>query len=150
MTRFLMSVAALSLAMAATVEAAPHGGGGASRQGGSPGAGVARNEHSRGNAPAPYHTTHGTKFAHGYCYKGRDHKHWSCRYFWTKYGCSCWWCPSTHCWYYWCEKDDCYYPITYIVIEPVQVQAPVANPLVVLIEGSEMPTVGPDGKPLTR
>jgi hypothetical protein len=60
-----------------------------------------------------YHMRYGTKFDHGYFYRGREHKHWSSRYFDKRFDCYLYHCPSTQCYYYWCERDVCYYPISY-------------------------------------
>jgi hypothetical protein len=104
MRRFLLSVAAVvvSLALVATAEAGPKGNGS--------GSGVrSQPSHSR-----PYHEEHGTKFKGGYFYKGKDHHHWTYRYWWGKYGCYTYYCPSTSCWYYWYPQDNCYYPCSYV------------------------------------
>jgi hypothetical protein len=55
----------------------------------------------------------GTRFSGGYCYKGRDHDHWTERRWFDRYHCYCYFCPYSHCYYYWCERDNCYYPVTY-------------------------------------
>jgi hypothetical protein len=96
MRRFVLIVAALALglAMVGTAEAASRGG-------------------SRGGSHN-YHLSHGTKFKGGYFYKGKNHYHWSYRYWWGKYGCYSYYCPSTCCWYYWYPQDNCYYPCSYI------------------------------------
>jgi hypothetical protein len=57
---------------------------------------------------------HGTRFAGGYCYKGRHHCHWTHRCWWDRYGCCTYWCPSAQSWYYWYETDRCFYPVSYI------------------------------------
>src|SRR5690242_5226094 len=101
MKRVILGVAAvaMSLALVGAVEAAPKGG-----QHGSMG-----HRNSR-----PYHETHGTKFKGGYFYKGREHHHWTYRYWYGKYGCYTYYCPSTSCWYYYYPREDCYYPVSYI------------------------------------
>jgi hypothetical protein len=68
-----------------------------------------------GNKPfdAAYKTKFGTKFDHGYFYKGKDHFHWSYSCWNSSYGCYCYWCPSSCCYYYWCQPDTCFYPISY-------------------------------------
>ncbi len=60
-----------------------------------------------------YHLKHGTKFHHGWFYKGHHHHHWSHRC-WNSY-CRCWcfWDPCVECYYYFCGQDDCYYPMDY-------------------------------------
>jgi hypothetical protein len=73
-----------------------------------------------------YHMTYGTKFKGGYFYKGSDHHHWTYRYWWGKYGCYTYYCPSTCCWYYWYGRDNCYYPCSYVSsATPVAEAAPV-------------------------
>jgi hypothetical protein len=110
MRRFLLSAAAVvvGLALVGAVEAAPKGGG------------------SRGGSHNSYHMTHGTKFKGGYFYKGRAHSHWTHRYWYGKYGCYTYYCPSTCCWYYWYQPTGCYYPCSYIAkATPVYEKAPV-------------------------
>jgi hypothetical protein len=60
-----------------------------------------------------YNQTNGTKFAHGYFYRGRDHNHWSSSRWDSRYGCECYYDPSCSSWYYWCEPACCYYPVSY-------------------------------------
>ena len=102
MRRFILSVAAvvLGLALVATAEAGQKGGGREGRGG-------ERSSRS-------YHERFGTKFSHGYFYKGRDHHQWTHRYWFGRYGCYTYYCPSTSCWYYWYQQDNCYYPVSYI------------------------------------
>ena len=117
MKRVMLGVAAvaMSLAFVATAEAGPKGG----SHGGSMGK---SGSHS-------YHMEHGTKFKGGYFYKGKDHYHWTYRYWYGKYGCYTYYCPSTCGWYYWYPQDSCYYPVTYIVTAtPVREVAPVGVP----------------------
>jgi hypothetical protein len=71
-----------------------------------------------------YHLRHGTKFHGGYCYKGRHHHHWTHRYWWGKYGCFAYWCPSTLAWYYWYGPDNVYYPVSYIDRAIPQMESP--------------------------
>jgi hypothetical protein len=101
MKRFILSVAAvaMSLALVGAADAAPKG----SSRGGT--------MHSGSRS---YHEEHGTKFKGGYFYKGRDHHHWTYRYWWGRYGCYTYYCPSTSCWYYWYPQDNCYYPCSYV------------------------------------
>ena len=115
MKKFLMGVALAmtALALAATAEAA--GPRGNSRE----------NSHDghvssyRGSSfRSDYHTRYGTKFSHGYYYSGREHNHWTYRYFWSQYGCDCYWCPNTSCWYYWSEPRCCYLPVSCAPIAP--------------------------------
>jgi hypothetical protein len=104
MTRLLMSLVLTTTALAPLTAAAagPHGN---SR-------GESRGEHF--GSHTDYHTRFGTKFSHGYFYKGREHSHWTHRYHWAQYGCDCYWCPSTSCWYYFSESRDCYLPVSCI------------------------------------
>jgi len=60
-----------------------------------------------------YHLTHGSKFQHGFFFKGDHHRHWSSQYYHRTHGCTVYYCPSTRCEYYWCVPDRCYYPLTY-------------------------------------
>jgi hypothetical protein len=61
-----------------------------------------------------YAKSYGVKFSHGYYYSGWNHKHWSKRVWYPKYGTWCWYCPSTAAWYYWYAPKACYYPMSYI------------------------------------
>jgi hypothetical protein len=110
MRGILLSVAALmlGLALVGMAEAGSKGG-------------------SRGShGSSSYHMSHGTKFKGGYFYKGHDHFHWTYRYWWGKYGCYTYYCPSTYCWYYWYPQDNCYYPCSYVSSAvPVAQPAPV-------------------------
>jgi hypothetical protein len=83
-----------------------------------------------------YHVTHGTRFHHGYYYRGRNHSHWRCWRWDARYGCICYWDPSVCVWYYWCQPDSCYYPVSYCPYRTycwttpgvVQTQPPIAVP----------------------
>ena len=108
MNRFLFGVTALALVILAAGTA--QAGGPGRHEGG-------RGERSHGSpSKNSYHFTHGTKFDHGYFYKGKDHKHWSHRCWSKRYGCYCYRCPSTRCWYYWYEPGTCYYPVSYATV----------------------------------
>ena len=137
MKRFLMGVAlaATMLATAATVTAAsPHGSSYGSSHGSSYGNSYGN---SRGNSynshfssyrgsefRSDYHTRFGTRFSHGYYYSGREHNHWTYRSYWSQYGCDCFWCPNTTCWYYWCESRYCYFPVSFASFAPPESFAP--------------------------
>jgi hypothetical protein len=92
------------------------------------------NHHTTSNnfkSVSNYHLNFGKTFSHGFCYQGKSHSHWSFNCYWPKYGCQCYWCPSTCGYYYWCESACCYYPVSYITIAPpVQV---VTVPVTVVI-----------------
>jgi hypothetical protein len=82
----------------------------------------------QGHESRGYHEQHGTRFSHGYFYRGREHNHWTYRYYWSSYGCECFYCPSTYCWYYWYAPSACYYPVNYIsYATPTRVEPPVFN-----------------------
>jgi hypothetical protein len=74
---------------------------------------VNKGSHDRPGRYSNYNLTHGTKFAHGYFYRGRDHFHWSLHRYDSRYGCECYFDPSCSRWYYWCQPDSCYYPVSY-------------------------------------
>ena len=61
-----------------------------------------------------YHLQHGTRFQHGYYYRGHSHNHWGLVRFDPRYGCDCFWDPYVLAWFYWCERDICYYPVSYV------------------------------------
>jgi hypothetical protein len=117
MRRMILTVAALVLGLA-VVSTADAGGRYESR--GSRGS-------YRGNEFHNYHITHGSRMRDGrYFYKGHDHHQWTHRYWYGKYGCYTYYCPSTYCWYYWYSQDNCYYPVSYIkTATPVFERAPV-------------------------
>jgi hypothetical protein len=60
-----------------------------------------------------YHLRYGTRFSHGYYYRGRNHSHWSHRYWNRRYGCWTYWDPCCSCYYYWCVPANCFYPVSY-------------------------------------
>ena len=87
-----------------------------------------------------YHLTHGTKFDHGFFYRGKNHDHWGERRFDSRYGCEVYWDRGLSRWFYWCERDICFYPVTYcpyrvyvcppVIVEPVRPIRPlVAEPV---------------------
>ena len=120
MRRILLSVAAIGLALALTGTAD------AGKSGGKASGSQRSMSRSRSRS---YHEEHGTKFKGGYFYRGREHSHWTHRYWWGKYGCYTYFCPSTRCWYYWYQQDNCYYPCSYIgSATPVAETAPVGVP----------------------
>jgi hypothetical protein len=69
--------------------------------------------HERHEHYKDYRFTHGTKFEHGWCYKGKEHHHWSERCYSNRYGCDIFYCPSACGWFYFCEPDCCYYPVSH-------------------------------------
>jgi hypothetical protein len=75
-----------------------------------------------------YHLTHGKAFKGGYCYPGKNHTHWTYHGYSKKYGCECYWCPSTCQYYYWCESATCYYPVSYYQYAPCSSPAPTPCP----------------------
>jgi hypothetical protein len=66
-----------------------------------------------GKSGKNYYAKHGTKFRHGYYYKGRHHNHWSERTWSDDYGFWLYLDPDLGVYYYWAEADETYYPITY-------------------------------------
>ncbi|HEV3204666.1 MAG TPA: hypothetical protein VGY77_09790 [Gemmataceae bacterium] len=61
-----------------------------------------------------YNLTYGTKFSHGYFYKGSQHCHWTSWYWNSTCGCYFYWCPSACSYYYWYAPTCCYYPASYV------------------------------------
>ena len=156
--RRLRSVVAAALVGVGTAQAGGPGGGGShgshggsshggSYRGGSSHGGPYRGgSYHGGSRYSNYHLSHGTKFSHGYYYRGLNHYHWSHRYYDSKFGRYCYFDPCTSCYYYWCPSYDCYYPCSYtppvretVVGTPTQIQtvnvqtgvAPVGQPPVV-------------------
>jgi hypothetical protein len=96
-----------------------------------------------------YHLKYGTKFKGGYYYKGKNHCHWTHKYWWGKYGCYTYYCPSSRRWYYWYQPDDCYYPCSCIAsATPKVTVAPVGVPagvtLIVNVSNNSSGSVVPD------
>jgi hypothetical protein len=120
----------ISLAVAATAEAGPKGG----SKGGSSHSTPSMHSPNSYHMNSSYHTSnyvtkYGTQFKGGYCYKGKDHCHWTYKCWWGDYGCYCYYCPYTYCWYYWYPQDCCYYPCSYVkCATPVYETAPVGVP----------------------
>jgi hypothetical protein len=117
MRRILLSVAAvaLSLALAATAEAGPKGGG-------SKGGSGSGNHMNSLKGKTSIHTSNSSNHYQkngvklkggGYCFKGKNHHHWSSHRYDKRYGCYCYYDSDLGCSYYWCEPDDCYYPMSY-------------------------------------
>ena len=75
--------------------------------------------HGGGWSGGSYHQTHGKSFSGGYYYHGREHSHWTYWGYSNRYGCTCYWDPSTSCYYYWCPSASCYYPVSYFAQAPV-------------------------------
>ena len=69
--------------------------------------------HTGGRSFSNYHLTNGTRFDHGYFYRGRSHSHWSSQRYDARYGCTCYYDPCCSTWYYWCQPANCYYPVSY-------------------------------------
>jgi hypothetical protein len=65
------------------------------------------------NFDAHYHLKHGHKFAHGYYFSGKHHRHWQYRIWDAYYGTFIYWCPNTLVYYYWCEPCARFNPVTY-------------------------------------
>jgi hypothetical protein len=122
MHRFLLGAVAftLGLALAATTQAVPKGGRGGSHPGGYRPSLHRTSGHN-------YHLKYGTRFKGGYSYKGKHHRHWTHRYWWGKYGCYTYYCPSSRCWYYWYQPAHCYYPCSYIDSATPAASAPPAD-----------------------
>ena len=115
-----LAVASFAIAFATPMQAAPKNGGSIAKSQGGPSYKTSNGKPggslSKGigaNKIANYHLQHGTKFEHGYFYKGKHHEHWGEIRFDPRYGCNCYWDSCLSIWYYWCERDVCYYPVSY-------------------------------------
>ena len=106
MRRFLLAAAVmgLGLALSGTATAGGKGGQFVGQSGGS------CQSSCQSSQKGCYQQTYGTKCSYGYCYKGRNHCHWSQSCWSPEHDCTVYRCPSTGCDYYWCGRDDCYYP----------------------------------------
>jgi hypothetical protein len=103
------ALTATILALAATADAAgPHSG--------STGKPTAQHgSSSNKGGPTTGNRGHDAKkFSRGHYFYGRNHSHWTYRYYLSQYGCDCYWCPDTSCWYYWCEPRFSYLPVNCI------------------------------------
>jgi hypothetical protein len=81
-----------------------------------------------------YHLSHGTKFEHGYFYKGRNHEHWGEIRFDHRYNTRIYFDRGLDRWFYWCERDVCFYPVTYCpyrtyVCPPIEIRPLVVEPV---------------------
>jgi hypothetical protein len=61
-----------------------------------------------------YYQRHGKRFRYGYYYPGRNHKHWTHRWYSHRHHCYYYWCPSRRCYYFWSGKRNGYYPVSSI------------------------------------
>ena len=119
-----LAMTALTLAFAPQTQAAPKSGGTGQAKVSSSRSGTNNNVHVTNNKVTnvhksdpgrfrDYHLTHGTRFDHGFFYRGKNHDHWGLTRFDPRYGCTCYWDPCLSVWYYWCQRDICYYPVSY-------------------------------------
>jgi hypothetical protein len=76
-----------------------------------------------------YNQKYGTKFEHGYFYKGKFHDHWTCSRYDRRYGCNVYWDPCCLCWYYYCTPCECFYPVSYCPYS-TYCWEPVATPVI--------------------
>ena len=139
MNKILFSLAAvLSLTLAATSPAL------ATPKASSSNHTVAHNTHTINHASSTSHVSsmhlnksgnymqmHGTKFAQGYKYQGKNHTHWTQRRFDRRYNCECYFDPCCSAWYYWCQPDCCYYPVSYCPYRTYCWTAPCVQPVCV-------------------
>src|SRR3954466_8266562 len=139
MTKFILSAMVASLTVAAAM-AGPGGKGNGGGNHSTPSHSMSPkqssfNWHSTSNnfkSTSNYHLNFGKSFSGGFCYQGKNHNHWTYSCFSSKFGCQCYWCPSTCSYYYWCEPSCCYYPISYVTYAPpVQVQVQVTAPVTI-------------------
>src|SRR5262245_27555287 len=63
---------------------------------------------------ADYHKKYGVKFAYGYYYPGKVHRHWSKSYYSMKWKCTFHYCPYAKAWYYYHAPKKAYYPASYV------------------------------------
>jgi hypothetical protein len=169
--RFLtaFAVAALSLVVVGSAEAAGHSGGDRGRSGKSSHRhrhdrhrdrhrhhhGHHRHDHYRGHYHGYHYYGHhyghgykygyghgfyGSKFKYGWYFPGKYHYHWSKRWYSPSYKCWFFYCPRTYVWYYWYAPGVCYYPVTYITCA-----APVVGSTPGLVSLDKLPVV-PEGE----
>ena len=74
---------------------------------------------------ANYNLMHGTSFAYGTYYQGKDHHHWTSYGWSSQYGCYVYYDPYVSANYYWSEPHQCYYPTSYAsTVAPTQYTPP--------------------------
>jgi hypothetical protein len=116
--RFVVGVVTLALALS-LVEVTEASQGGESKAGGGKAGTSNTVAKCKGGSKGPhYHILHGTKFKHGYYFKGKAHRHWSYCYWNACYRCYFFYEPDLSSYYYWCASQNCYYPVTYIATAP--------------------------------
>jgi hypothetical protein len=156
-------IAALALALTASAHAGRGGGGG----GGRPGGGMHHSNHSSHSSHDfrshrnSGHVSHGNgkhyasskftgqKFGSRWRFHGKHGHYWSRTCWSRKYGCECYYCPTTCCWYYWCEGQVAYLPLSEYEDNPPQAPATTASAAATAAAtAAGLPTTGPDGEPL--
>jgi hypothetical protein len=145
------AIAVLALALTASAEAGPSG-----RESGRSHSVSYHNSHvTHGHAKNYSYKFTGRRFGSSWCFYGKSGHYWSRTCWSRKYGCDCYWCPTTCCWYYWCAPRDCYYPVScYAQYPPVATAATAATATATATATASAaastggPTVGPDGEPL--
>jgi hypothetical protein len=114
-----LATAALTLALSSAAQANPKPGHGPAKTG------------STSSSFKDYHMSHGTKFEHGYFYKGKNHEHWGEIRFDHRYNTRIYFDRGLERWFYWCERDVCYYPVTYCPYRTYECPPIEIRPLVV-------------------
>jgi hypothetical protein len=65
-----------------------------------------------------YHQVHGTRFSHGYYYRGIHHRHWSRTVWSARHRCYFFYDPWCRAYFYWCRPAGCYFPVSYFKTAP--------------------------------
>ena len=86
--------------------------------------------HQWGQSKTSYHDssyfkTYSKSFGSGYCYPGQSQSHWTYSCYSPRFGCECFWCPYTTCYYYYSAPACCYYPVSCLAPAPIAVAPPV-------------------------
>jgi hypothetical protein len=142
MSRFLLSVVAgvLTLALASPAHAHGH-------------AGAVRSTFSSPNRSA-FHSlntrsfaqTYGRRIDHGYAFSARNF-YWNRRYWSSRYGRYCYWCPYVNSWYYWNAAQASYYPLSYLSGVPPTLAGTTPGFAGPAAPGGAMPPFGPPAVP---
>ena len=143
MNRLLMSVAVAALTVGVAA-AGPKGNSGGGQSGGKPSGQAPQSSGAKaqngtqsfsggrqmGQSKTSYHDssyfkTYSKSFGSGYCYPGQSQSHWTYSCYSPRFGCECFWCPYTTCYYYYSAPACCYYPVSCLAPAPIAVAPPV-------------------------
>ena len=115
MTRLAIALAAvIGVSAMSTTEAEAKGPSG----GGKSVASSRGTQHSRSHHGHHHHAHHHHHGHHHQHYRNWDYRSWSSYCWYPRYGCYCYYCPTSCGWFYYYEQDRCYLPITQVAQYP--------------------------------